>query len=146
MVYATMDDEDLERIMRFPYAMVASDAGITEYGRGVPHPRAYGTNARVLGRYVREKKILSLEEAIRKMTSLPAQRFRLLDRGLVRPGMWADLVVFDEKTVIDRASFEKPHAYAEGFQYVLVNGDVVIENGKHTGARSGRVLLGPGAR
>jgi N-acyl-D-amino-acid deacylase len=146
MVYATMDDEDLERIMRFPYAMVASDAGITEFGRGVPHPRAYGTNARVLGRYVREKKILSLEEAIRKMTSLPAQRFRLMDRGLVRPGMWADLVVFDEKTVIDRASFEKPHAYAEGFQYVLVNGDVVIENGKHTGARPGRVLLGPGAK
>ena len=146
MVYATMDDKDLERIMRFPYAMVASDAGITEFGRGVPHPRAYGTNARVLGRYVREKKILSLEEAIRKMTSLPAQRFRLLDRGLVRPGMWADLVVFDEKTVIDRASFEKPHAYAEGFQYVLVNGDLVIENGKHTGARPGRVLLGPGAR
>ena len=146
MVYANMDDEDLERIMRFPYAMVASDAGITEFGRGVPHPRAYGTNARVLGLYVREKKILSLEEAIRKMTSLPAQRFRLMDRGLVRPGMWADLVVFDEKTVIDRASFEKPHAYAEGFQYVLVNGDVVIENGKHTGTRSGRVLLGPGVQ
>ncbi len=146
MVYHTMDEKDVERIMRFPYSMVASDAGVIEFGHGAPHPRAYGTNARVLGRYVREKKILRLEEAIRKMTSLPAQRFRLVDRGLVRPGMWADLVVFDEKAVVDRATFEKPHAYADGFRYVLVNGEVVIADGKHSGARPGRILLGPGYR
>jgi len=141
-----MDEPDIERILRFPYSMVASDAGVIEFGRGVPHPRGYGTNARVLGRYIREKKLLRLEEAIRKMTSLPAQRFRLVERGLVRPGMWADLVVFDEKAVIDRATFEKPHAYAEGFHYVLVNGEIVIESGKHTGARPGQILLGPGVR
>jgi len=146
MVYHSMDEPDVERILRFPYAMVASDAGVIEFGRGVPHPRGYGTNARVLGRYIREKKLLRLEEAIRKMTSLPAQRFRLVERGLVRPGMWADLVVFDEKAVIDRATFEKPHAYAEGFHYVLVNGEIVIESGKHTGARPGQILLGPGVR
>jgi N-acyl-D-amino-acid deacylase len=100
----------------------------------------------VLGRYVREKKILRLEEAIRKMTSLPAQRFRLTERGLIRPHLAADLVVFDANHIIDRATFEKPHAYSEGIRYVLVNGMVVIDNGQHTGARPGKVLLGPGAQ
>ncbi len=146
MVYHSMDERDVVRIMQFPYSMVASDAGVIEFGRGVPHPRGYGTNARVLGQYVRDKGVIRLEEAIRKMTSLPAQRFRLVDRGLVRPGMWADLVVFDAKTIGDRATFEKPHAYSEGFRYVLVNGEVVIADGKHTGARPGQVLLGPGYR
>lgn len=145
MVYHKMNEEDVERIMRFPYSMVASDAGIIEFGRGAPHPRGYGTNARVLGRYVREKGTLRLEEAIRKMTSLPAQRFRLSERGVLRPGMWADVVVFDAGKVRDAATFEKPHAYAEGFAFVLVNGTVVIEGGKHTGARPGQVLFGPGA-
>jgi len=145
MVYHSMSEDDVVRIMKFPYSMVASDAGVIQFGRGVPHPRGYGANARVLGRYVREQKVVRLEEAIRKMTSLPAQRFRLVDRGLVRPGMWADLVVFDEKAVGDTATFEKPHAYAAGFRYVLVNGEVVIEDGKHTGARPGQILLGPGA-
>ncbi len=146
MVYHSMDERDVVRIMQFPYSMVASDAGVIEFGRGVPHPRGYGTNARVLGQYVREKGVIRLEEAIRKMTSLPAQRFRLVDRGLVRPGMWADLVVFDAKMIGDRATFEKPHAYSEGFRYVLVNGEVVIAEGKHTGARPGQILLGPGYR
>jgi N-acyl-D-amino-acid deacylase len=145
MIYHKMSEEDVERILRFPYSMVASDGGVREMGVGVPHPRSYGTNARVLGRYVRERNVLRLEEAIRKMTSLPAQRFRLVDRGLVRPGMWADIVVFDENRVTDKATFEKPHAYSEGFRYVLVNGMVVIEEGKHTGARPGQILLGPGA-
>jgi N-acyl-D-amino-acid deacylase len=145
MVYHSMNEEDVVRIMQFPYAMVASDAGILEFGAGVPHPRGYGTNARVLGRYVREQKVIRLEEAIRKMTSLPAQRFRLTERGLVRPGMWADVVVFDAGKVRDAATFEKPHAYAEGFRYVLVNGVVTIEEGHHSGARAGQVLLGPGA-
>ncbi|HXG38647.1 MAG TPA: D-aminoacylase [Bacteroidota bacterium] len=146
MIYHTMSEEDVQRILQYPYSMVASDAGVIEFGSGVPHPRGYGTNARVLGKYVREKEIIRLEEAIRKMTSLPAQRFRFTDRGILRPGMWADIVVFDEKTVADRATFEKPHAYSMGFEYVLVNGRVVIERGKHTGERPGQVILGPGAR
>lgn len=145
MVYHSMSEEDVVRILQFPYSMVASDGRIVEFGRGVPHPRSYGTNARVLARYVREQKVIRLEEAIRKMTSLPAQRFRLVERGLLRPGMWADVVVFDAATVRDAATFEKPHAYAEGFRYVLVNGVVTVEQGKHTGARAGQVLLGPGA-
>jgi N-acyl-D-amino-acid deacylase len=146
MVYHKINERDVERILRFPYSMVASDGGVREFGVGVPHPRSYGTNARVLARYVRERNVVRLEEAIRKMTSFPAQRFRLVDRGLIRPGMWADIVVFDEKTVGDKATFEKPHAYSEGFAYVLVNGKVVIEGGKHTGARPGQILLGPGAQ
>lgn len=146
MVYHKINERDVERILRFPYSMVASDGGVREVGVGVPHPRSYGTNARVLGRYVRERSVLRLEEAIRKMTSFPAQRFRLVDRGLIRPGMWADIVVFDEKKVADKATFDKPHAYSEGFAYVLVNGEVVIEGGQHTGARPGQILLGPGTQ
>ncbi len=146
MIYHTMSEEDVQRILRYPYSMVASDAGVIEFGSGVPHPRGYGTNARVLGRYVREMKLLRLEEAIRKMTSLPAQRFRFTDRGILRPGMWADIVVFDTQTVADRATFEKPHAYSTGFEYVLVNGRVVIERGRHTGERPGQIILGPAVR
>lgn len=144
MVYHSMDERDVERILRYPYTMVASDGGIQEPGQGIPHPRSYGTNARVLSRYVREKGTLRLEEAIRKMTSLPAQRFRLADRGLLRPGLAADIVVFDPGTVVDKATPGKPHAYAEGFAFVLVNGEVVIENGQHTGALPGQILLSPG--
>jgi N-acyl-D-amino-acid deacylase len=146
MVYHSMDERDVERILRVPYAMVASDAGVIEPGEGVPHPRGYGANARVLGRYVREKKTLRLEEAVRKMTSLPAQRFGLTERGLLRPGMWADLVVFDEAAVADRATYQAPHAASAGFRYVMVNGEIVAEDGRVLGARPGRILLGPGAR
>ena len=145
MVYHTMNEDDVQRILQYPYSMVASDAGVVEFGTGMPHPRAYGTNARVLARYVREKKIVRLEEAIRKMTSLPAQRFRFTDRGLIRPGMWADIVVFDPATVGDKATFEKPHAYSTGIHYVLVNGKIVINHERHTGARPGQIILGPGA-
>jgi N-acyl-D-amino-acid deacylase len=95
---------------------------------------------------VRDKKIITLEEAIRKMTSMPAQRFGLTDRGLLRQGYQADIVIFDPATISDRATFEKPHAYAQGFSYVIVNGGVVIENGKHTGKRSGMVIRGRGYR
>lgn len=146
MIYHSMYEDDVVRIMQYPNAMIASDAGVTEFGRGAPHPRAYGTNARVLARYVREKKILRLEEAIRKMTSLPAQRFGLHERGLLRVGMAADIVVFDPARVRDRATFDQPHAYAEGFRYVLVNGEVTIEGGKHTGVKAGEILFGPGKR
>lgn len=139
MVYHTMDERDVERILRFPHAMVASDADVVEPGVGMPHPRAYGTNARVLGRYVRQA-TLRLEDAVRKMTSLPAQRFGLADRGLVRLGLWADLAVFDAETVADRATYEAPHAPAEGFRYVVVNGELVVDGGQPLGSRPGRVL------
>lgn len=144
MIFFSMDEGDLSRIMKYPFNMFASDAGIARYGSGMPHPRAYGTNARVLGHYVRLLKVISLEEAIRRMTSLPAQKFQLRDRGLVRVGMAADLVIFDESKVADQATFIKPHAYASGFQCVIVNGQVTAENGKHTGVRNGQVLRGPG--
>jgi N-acyl-D-amino-acid deacylase len=146
MVFFSMDESDLKTIMQYPFNMIASDAGINQFGSGVPHPRGYGTNARVLGRYVREMKIIRLEEAIRRMTSLPAQKFQLNDRGLLRPGMAADIVVFDESTVGDKATFDKPHQYAVGFKYVLVNGHLTVDNGSHTGIREGVVLKGPGAK
>ena len=146
MVFFSMNESDLKKIMQYPFSMFASDAGIVRYGSGVPHPRAYGTNARVLGHYVRDSKVIRLEEAIRRMTSLPAQKFHLRDRGLIREGMAADIVVFDESVVGDQSTFSKPHAYSSGFRYVLVNGQIVINEGKHTGVRSGVVLLGPGHR
>jgi N-acyl-D-amino-acid deacylase len=142
MVYFSMDEKDLTRILQYPFNMIASDAGIAKYGSGMPHPRAYGTNARVLGRYVREQKVIRLEEAIRRMTSLPAQKFNLRDRGLLREGLAADIVVFNEQTVGDAATYTNPHSYSTGFSYVIVNGETVIENGKHTGVRSGQVLKG----
>lgn len=140
MVYFSMDEADLRRIAQYPFNMFASDAGINRYGTNMPHPRAYGTNARVLGHYVRELKLIRLEEAVRRMTSLPATRFNLHDRGLLREGMAADIVVFDEQKVRDRATFEKPHAYSEGFEYVIVNGKITAEKGKHTGVRNGVTL------
>lgn len=144
MVYHTMSETDVETILRYPNTMIASDAGVAKLGSGMPHPRAYGTNARVLGRYVRERHIIPLEEAIRRMTSLPAQRFRLADRGLLRPGYAADIVLFDEKTVADRATYDQPHAYTTGISWVIVNGTPVIENGRHTNQRPGQLLMGPG--
>ncbi len=144
MVYFSMTEEDLKRIMQYPYNMFASDAGIARYGSGMPHPRGYGTNARVLGQYVRLLKVIRLEEAVRRMTSLPAQKFQLRDRGLLREGMAADVVVFDENTVGDLSTFDKPHAYSSGFVYVLVNGKLTAQQGKHTGERNGQVLRGAG--
>jgi N-acyl-D-amino-acid deacylase len=120
--------------------MIASDSGVREFGAGVPHPRGYGNNARVLGRYVRELKIVTLEDAIRKMTSLPAQTFGLADRGQIHEGFAADLVMFDENAVTDKATFDKPHQYAEGFSIVVVNGQVVFDGSKMTGAMPGQAL------
>lgn len=140
MVFFSMDEKDLVRILQYPFNMIASDAGIAKFGSGMPHPRAYGTNARVLGRYVNELKAIRIEEAIRRMTSLPAQKFNLRDRGLIREGMAADVVIFDEKQVGDVATYSNPHAYSKGFAYVIVNGEVVVDQGKHTGVRSGSVL------
>lgn len=137
MVYHFMSDTDVERIMKHPVVGFASDSSVLVQGAGVPHPRGYGNNARVLGEYVRTRKVISLEEAIRKMTSLPAEHFRFADRGSLEPGYAADLVLFDPATVADAATFEKPHAYATGIPYVIVNGVVVVKNGAHTGAKPG---------
>lgn len=144
MIYHIMAETDVETILRYPNTMIASDAGVHKPGIGMPHPRAYGTNARVLSRYVRERHIIHLEEAIRRMTSLPAQRFRLTDRGLLRPGYAADIVLFDDRTVSDQATYDQPHAYTKGISWVLVNGTAVVENSQHTGQRPGQLLMGPG--
>lgn len=145
-VFHGMGEEDIKRIMKYPFNMFASDATIRVLGAGVPHPRGYGTNARVLARYVREQKVIGLEEAIRRMTSLPAQKFQLNDRGLLRAGYAADIVVFDENKVADISTFDKPHAYSVGFEYVIVNGKLAIDEGKHTGSRAGKALYGPGKK
>ena len=122
--------------------MIASDAGVRQVDDSVPHPRGYGNNARVLGQYVRNLKLISLEDAIRKMTSLPAQTFGFRDRGLIREGFAADIVIFDENTIIDQATFDKPHQYPLGISYVLVNGTVVLANNEMTDARPGVALRG----
>jgi protein-tyrosine-phosphatase len=112
----------------------------------MPHPRCYGTNARVLGKYVREEKTITLEDAIRRMTSLPARKFQLSNRGILQEGMAADIVIFDEKTVADLSTFSNPHTYSAGFRFVIVNGIPTLESGKHNGKRSGMVIKGPGAK
>ena len=145
-VFHAMDEDDLLRIMRHPATMIASDGTVTIFGSAAPHPRSYGTFVRVLGVYVREKKVLTLEDAVRKMSSFPAARIGLSDRGVLKPGMKADIAVFDPATVRDMATFEKPHQYAAGVPHVIVNGQVVYENGAMTAARPGRVLYGPGAK
>ncbi|HSL24073.1 MAG TPA: D-aminoacylase [Vicinamibacterales bacterium] len=143
MVYHFMSDEDVARIMAHPQVAFASDSGVLAPGEGVPHPRGYGNNARVLGEYVRRRHVIALEEAIRKMTSLPAQHFRFERRGLVREGYAADLVVFDPNTIEDRATFDRPHAYAAGVPFVLVNGELVVRDGEITRAKPGKVLTSP---
>lgn len=144
MVFHKMAEEDVERILQYPLTMIASDAGIYKFGKNMPHPRGYGSNARVLGRYVREKHTIGLEEAIRKMTSLPAQRFGLNNRGLIKEGFAADLVLFDDKTVGDKATFAEPHAYSNGFSLVIINGKIVMQNGQITTQKPGVILFGKG--
>ena len=143
-VYHTMDEHEVEDIMRSPLVSVCSDSGVRSFGVGVPHPRGYGSNARVLGKYVRERNVVPLSEAIRKMTSMPATAFRMKDRGLLREGCHADIVVFDPATVTDKATFEAPHQYSEGFSYVLVNGVVVNDHDTVTGKKPGEPIYGPG--
>ncbi len=128
--------------MKYPFAMIASDGEIPQFGVAAPHPRSYGTFARVLGRYVRERHVIGWEEAIHKMSGMPAERLKLWDRGLIRPGMKADIAVFDPAKVEDKATFENPHQYAVGFKYVLVNGRVVVEGDQVTAERPGRILYG----
>ena len=134
-----MGDEDIERILKDPGTMIGSD-GVPSFGNSKPHPRMTGTFPRILGRYARDKGVITLEDAIRKMTSLPAQTFRLHKKGIVRPGMDADLVVFDPQTIIDKSTFEDPLQSPEGIGWVIVNGEIAAEKGTITGATSGKVM------
>ena len=143
-VYHAINSDDVDLIMQHPMTSIASDGPMTVFGVGSPHPRTYGTFARVLGSYVRERNILSLEEAVRKMTSLPAQILSIKQRGLITEGYYADLTIFDPKTILDKATFEDPHQYAIGVISVIVNGEIVIDQGVHNGNKPGRVLRGPG--
>ena len=143
-VYHAIGPQDVDRIMQHPAVAIGSDGPVGVFGEGAPHPRQYGTFARVLGHYVRERGVITLENAVRKMTSLTAQRLSIRDRGLLVEGYFADITIFDPDTIIDKATFEQPHQYAVGVDTVLVNGELVVANGKHTGARPGRVLHGPG--
>ncbi|HVQ38573.1 MAG TPA: D-aminoacylase [Pyrinomonadaceae bacterium] len=144
MIFHGMNEDDVQLIMREPFTMIASDSGVRQLDESVPHPRGYGNNVRVLGHYVRELRLISLEDAIRKMTSLPAQTFGFRDRGMVREGFAADLTIFDDKTVADRATFDQPHQFPVGISYVMVNGEVVLANGQMTAARPGVAVRGPG--
>ena len=139
-IYHAISEEDVERILGSPYTMIGSDGEIPEFGKGSPHPRSYGTFARVLARYVRERKVLTLEDAIRKMSGYPAARLRLLDRGLLRPGMKADIVIFDPAKIQDKADYANPHQYAEGVRELIINGEPVISAGALTERRPGRIL------
>jgi N-acyl-D-amino-acid deacylase len=141
MIYRFMDEADVARIMRHPMVSVASDAGISGDGDGATHPRGFGNTARVLGEYVRATKILTLEDAVRKMTSLPAEFFGFPGRGVIREGAAADLVLFDPGTVKDLATYAAPHTFPAGIPHVLVNGVFVVRDGKTTGARPGQILL-----
>jgi N-acyl-D-amino-acid deacylase len=147
-IYFLMSEENLKKQMAKPWVSFGSDeasqAPEGNFLKSNCHPRAYGNFARVLGKYVREEKVITLEEAIRKMTSLPATNLGLDQRGLLKEGMFADVVVFDPKTIIDKATFEKPHQYAVGVKHVFVNGAQVLKDGEHTGAKPGRALWGPG--
>jgi dihydroorotase/N-acyl-D-amino-acid deacylase len=142
-VFHAISEEDLQRILVHPATMIGSDGEVAVFGRNVPHPRSYGTFVRVLGRYVRDLKLLSLESAVQKMSSFPAQRLGLADRGVLKQGLKADLAVFDPARVADTATFEKPHSYAAGVSTVIVNGEVVFETDAMTQARPGRILYGP---
>ena len=147
-VYFHHSEEDMRYALKQPWVSIGSDGtAVTETGplaAGNPHPRYFGTFPRVLGRYVRDERVLTMEEAIRKMTSANAAKVHQYDRGLLRPGMAADVTVYNAATIIDNATYERPHRYATGVEYVIVNGKVVLDRGRHTGARPGVILYGPG--
>jgi N-acyl-D-amino-acid deacylase len=146
-VHHTMSEEDVKTVMRMPWVSIGSDGSALNLNcPGKPHPRSFGTNPRVLGKYTRDEKVLQLEDSVRKMTSLPSQVLGLKDRGLLKEGFWGDIVVFDPDKVADTATYDNPKQYPKGIDYVLVNGAVVIDGGDHTGARPGRVIYGPGKR
>jgi N-acyl-D-amino-acid deacylase len=147
-LFHMMSEDDVKTAMRFPWVSVGTDSAAIRpdgpLGAGQPHPRSYGTFPRILGRYVRDEHVLELPDAIRKMTSLAASQMKLADRGTIKEGFFADVVVFDPKTVADNGTFEKPQQYPVGIDTVIVNGSVTVESGRHTGAHAGRALFGPG--
>jgi N-acyl-D-aspartate/D-glutamate deacylase len=145
-IYHSMNEEDLASILRHPLAMIETDGDNVSYGIGFPHPRSYGAFPRVLGRYVREQKLLTLEEAVRRMTSLPAEQVGQHERGKIAEGLFADVTIFDPETVSDRATYTDPHQYSVGIHHLVVNGAPVIRNGAYTGEKPGRVLKGPARR
>jgi N-acyl-D-amino-acid deacylase len=143
-----MSEDNVKKQIALPWVSFGSDAGsIAPEGvfvKSNPHPRAYGNFARLLGKYVREERVIPLEEAVRRLTSLPASNLRIRERGWLRPGNYADVVVFDADSIADHATFEQPHQYATGMKHVFVNGEQVLRDGEHTGATPGRVVRGPG--
>ena len=148
-LYFMMSEPDIATALRWPWMSIGSDAGANEApGKidaiGLPHPRAYANFPRVIAEYVKRRRVLTLEDAIRKMTSWPAARMRLFDRGAIREGLKADVTIFNVERIDDVASYENPTAYPTGIDYVLVNGQLVIDSGRHTGAKPGSVLRGPG--
>jgi N-acyl-D-aspartate/D-glutamate deacylase len=148
-IYHMMSEPDIETALKFPWTSIGSDAGAAlnpggDDGLGLPHPRAYGNAVRVVSHYARDRKVISVEEAIRKQTSWPATRMKLASRGSIKEGNWADVTIFNLETLDDRATYEKPITFPTGIEYVLVNGQLKIDKGKHTGVRAGRVLYGPG--
>jgi N-acyl-D-amino-acid deacylase len=148
-IFHMMSEEDIETALLFPWVSIGSDAGAALVAGetdvlGLPHPRSYGTFPRIITRYVRERGLLTLPHAVRMMTSWPATRMRLADRGVIRTGLWADVTIFDYDRLDDRATYEEPVLFPEGIEYVLVNGVVVVDRGEHTGAKPGHVLYGPG--
>jgi N-acyl-D-aspartate/D-glutamate deacylase len=148
-LYHMMSEEDVRTGLTLTFVTIGTDSAAVrpegELGRGQPHPRAYGTFPRVLGRYVREQNVITLPQAVWRMTGFPARQFKIPMRGELREGLFADVVVFDPQVVIDRATFDRPHQYPVGIDYVIVNGVVTVTPQGHTGARAGRRLLGPGA-
>ena len=140
MIYHKMSMADVDRIIRYANTAIASDGWVIELGSGAPHPRSYGTNSRVLAEFVRSRHVLTLEDAVRKMTDLPARKFGLRERGRIGVGYAADLVLFDPNTIQDHATFVKPHQYSTGFEFVIVNGRIEVENDKVTGVRAGQAL------
>jgi N-acyl-D-amino-acid deacylase len=147
-VYFLMSEDNVKLNLAQPWMKFGTDAGGVDpdSARGLTHPRAYGNFPRIMGKYVRDEKVMPLEEAVRKATSAVATRLSIPDRGLLREGLYADIVVFDPATIADRSTFEQPHQPSVGVKMVFVNGTLIVRDGKHTGAKPGRVLRGPGAR
>jgi len=148
-IYHMMGEQDIETALKFPWTSIGSDAGaVMTLGKpdetGLPHPRSFGNATRVIAEYVKKRHVLTLEDAVRKMTSWPATRMRLADRGMIKQGLWADVTIFDLDQLQDRSTYDDPMAFPTGIEYVLVNGVVTIDHDKHTGAKAGRVLYGPG--
>jgi N-acyl-D-aspartate/D-glutamate deacylase len=149
-IYHMMGEPDIETALRFPWTSIGSDAGaVAQVGApdatGLPHPRSFGNFPRVIAKYVKQRHVLTLTEAIRKMTGWPAARMRLANRGTLEVGNWADVTIFDYDAIEDKATYEKPMEFPTGIEWVLVNGVVTIDHGRHTGAKAGKVLWGPGA-